>query len=243
MSKNTMMTVTLVGLIGLSAAFVPWEKFRRPSTAEVKEQLRERFEQYAQLRLDDDWVALYEMVVPKNRERIDRNKFLQLYGHGMMKALEIELVDIGFTPQLGSGATKIRIKSQLQVDKLPPQQRASLRVDSPDDLVQTGESDIAWERYGGLWYFRLDQEILSGQSGGQPITPLGPAPKQGAAPGGAGPAGQVLLPHGALPGPAGNGCTGGTVRLPGLWSRRGQATGEPHHCAPESQLVPAPPEG
>jgi hypothetical protein len=95
---------------------------------------------------------------------------LQFYGHGMLATRSMELVDLGFDERLNVGSTKFHVVTELLREKLPPQARG-VQVNSPEDLRREGDLELEWQRVGGQWYYLMDDEVVSGQAGGQPIVP------------------------------------------------------------------------
>lgn len=170
-SKGSAQTFVLIAAIAVCLYFVPWDALERETKAEVKDALRKRFEQYAELRLADDWNALYDMTLPRHRERVDRRTFLNFHGLGYLIAKEVELLQLGFDEQLNTGATKLRVVVELQADKLPI--KGPLKA-GKDDLIKETELQLDWQRIGGEWYFAMEQDIVSGLSGGQKIQPMLP---------------------------------------------------------------------
>ncbi len=174
--KSTWTTVGLIVAIILCAAFVPWTDLGRESKSTVKEALKTRFAEYAALRMQDDWNALYDMTLPRHREQVDRTKFLSFYGRGVLIPRKIELIDVAYTERLNIGATKFFSRVEMVLDKLPPAHRKGLQVNSPDDLIKEGEQELGWMRVGGQWYFEMAPEVVSGQSGGRAISAFGEKP-------------------------------------------------------------------
>ena len=172
--------IILIGIIVALLTFaVPWGKLVRPSKTAVRESLKAAAQDYATLRINDQWEALYDMVAPAHRRKVDKGSFLKFYGHGMIDTVAMELTFLDYTEGLELGKTKFTLNSKVRPEKLPPSQRRSLQYDKPEDLEQEGNLELTWERHGGNWYFHLDGEVVSGQSNGESIRgAFDPAPDQ-----------------------------------------------------------------
>jgi len=127
--------------------------------AAAEADLEKRFEAFAALKKSEDYVALYDMVDPSEREVLDLRSFLSYYilvTHGMWFA------GAEFDWAQGTAIVSANIHAELRTDRLP----AGYRVDnaSPEDTHVEQTLLMTWVRNGGEWYFRVDQDVLRGQN-------------------------------------------------------------------------------
>lgn len=126
--------------------------------------LRERFELYRKLRLQDDVVALYDLTDPEQRTRIDLRSFLSYYGHGMVRFDGIQLDSIEIDWERGEAIVTATTSAELLVDKLPRNYKLSMKQGADDTRIEAPNA-YSWVRRGdGQWYFRMDQQIVNGQT-------------------------------------------------------------------------------
>lgn len=126
--------------------------------------LRERFELYRKLRLQDDFVAMYDLSDPEQRATIDLRTYLSYYGHGMVRFHELRLDSLEFDWPHGEATVTATTNAELLVDKLPSSYRVSMKNGEDDTRIEAPNS-FAWVRRGdGQWYLRMDQQIVSGRT-------------------------------------------------------------------------------
>lgn len=165
----------LLGLIG-AVAYGGWQLNQEPVDrfeASGEELLRDRFLSYVDLRKNDDWVAIYDMVDPYERRDMDLGGFLGVYGQGVMKTHEITARDLDINSITRRARVTVTTEAELVVSKLPAQYRNSLKVEDPAELKRTMDHAIGWVWRGDNWYFSLEEEVMQGQTAdGQAISPL-----------------------------------------------------------------------
>lgn len=154
--------VLLVGVVVYGIATQP------PSR---EERLADRFDQYVSLRIADDTVALYEMVAPEQRAKMDLPTYIQFYGQGVFKTHSIVQHAVDLDVDLGTATMDVTTDGELNVDRLPPNVSASLRVDDADALRQKRQHPLEWVWRSGDWYVLIESDVLEGQTAdGKPIT-------------------------------------------------------------------------
>lgn len=165
----------IVALAG-AVAYGAWELTREPVDPFLEDAegtLRDRFASYVELRKQDDWTAIWEMVDPVEREQMDLPTFMGVYGQGVMKTNDIVERDLDINFNTRRALLAVTTDAELVVSKLPPQYRASLRVDDPADLRRKMEHDLGWVWRNGEWYFSLDAEVLGGvDAQGRTVSPV-----------------------------------------------------------------------
>lgn len=140
-----------------------------PESAPIDEKaaeagLRERFELYRKLRMQDDVVAMYDLSDPDQRAKIDLRTYLSYYGHGMVRFDELRLDSIEIDWERGEAIVTATTSAELLVDKLPRNYKLSVKQGADDTRIEAPNA-YAWVRRGdGQWYFRMDQQIVSGQT-------------------------------------------------------------------------------
>src|SRR5262249_50899117 len=138
-----------------------------------KPKLEARLEEYRAKRMIDDWVGVYDLVDPAQKKAMPVAEFLSYFGHGYIRLTDFKVKDGHVDEEKATGTTIAATKATLVPDRLPPQYRKGLRM-GPDDNGG-GESDLSldwvWktekQKDGSVasnWFFRLDQEVVSGKS-------------------------------------------------------------------------------
>lgn len=141
-----------------------------PESAPIDEKaaeagLRERFELYRKLRMQDDVVAMYDLSDPDQRAKIDLRTYLSYYGHGMVRFDDLQLEDIRFDWNKREATMIVKTSAELLVEKLPRSYRLSARTGA-DDMRSEATAPMLWVRHGdGQWYFRMDAQVAAGQTG------------------------------------------------------------------------------
>ncbi len=140
--------------------------------------LRARIALYTDLRKANDWDTLYDMVDPAQRAKVDKGRFLSLYGQGVLKTNSIELLGLEIDYETLDAVAQVETEAELVIAKLPAHVRASLQVPSREELVRTTEHLLLWTWEEGDWYFCLDDAIERGKDDqGRTITPVVPTSK------------------------------------------------------------------
>ncbi len=179
-SKGLLFHIPAIGLLIAALVYGVTLHGSRPASGpveldreEAEEDLRERFEEFAEVRSTEDWQAMYELVDPVEREKVDLGSFLNFYGRGVLRAHSTELVEIEFGEGNRSAMVKVATDGELVIEKLPPQYRSNLRVDDPAQLRGVQQHTIPWVWRQGEWYYRLDPEIVTGRDPtGKPVESL-----------------------------------------------------------------------
>jgi hypothetical protein len=154
-------------LFALLAALIAggWNIARGPADpfADAEARLAARVDEYLELRRQDDWVSLYALAAPEHRQRVDIASFLGMYGHGVMRVVEIEAVSSSIDGEARTASVALKTEAELVPAKLPPQYRASLKEEHPEHLRRSIEHDLAWVWRADDWYFEMDPEIVTGR--------------------------------------------------------------------------------
>jgi hypothetical protein len=119
--------------------------------------LRRRVASQCALRLEEDFAALYQLVAPADRERIDLRGFLEVYGGGVLVVEELLPLEIEVDPSGEFADVLMRTVGRLELERLPERYRQTLRTPDPEALVRELEHRVRWEQVDGEWYFRLDE--------------------------------------------------------------------------------------
>lgn len=176
-SKNTssLSGWALIGFLAVAAGYGIWsfpgntaqagesraieETQPLPETAEAD--LEARFEQYAAARLEEDWVAVYDLVDPAQREVVDLASFLGVYGQGVLRTHELSCRSIEIDEDTASAEVRAYSVSELVVERLPDQFRAGFQVpDDPEELRRSQEFSMAWVWSAGDWHYQMDNEVV-----------------------------------------------------------------------------------
>lgn len=141
-------------------------------TEAAERDLRQRFEVFRELKLEDDHVALYDLVDPMERTAVDLRTFLEFYDHGFVRVNELTLESIDFDWEHQRAVVSARTMAELVLENLPPQYRPPA-PENPDDLKVDAPHKIRWVRRDGRWYFCLDEQLVRGKtSEGAKVRPL-----------------------------------------------------------------------
>jgi len=164
--------VTLLGFLGFGAW--KWEQLGRDAWEDSGPRLEERLGQYVELRLQNDWIALYDMVDPMHRERVPLKDFLNYFDHDVVETLELTVRKREVEPITRTAKVRLYTRGEFRPDRLPEQFRRGFRADgSPEDYRSETEFDLGWRWVGDEWYYQLDREFLMGRtSSGTGIKPL-----------------------------------------------------------------------
>jgi len=178
MSTKMISFVRRTALLGLAAAvgFGAWqlsysEADRFRDTAE--DDLRERFAEYVELRQEDAWPALYELVNPGERTQVSLKDFLNIYAQGILTTHDITIGKLDINYDLRVARIQATTEAELVIDNLPPQFRNGFRMpDDPEELRRVMEHEIIWVWRAGQWFYSLDEEVLTGHAQGDPDNPI-----------------------------------------------------------------------
>ncbi|MBL8727869.1 MAG: hypothetical protein JNM25_05530 [Planctomycetes bacterium] len=171
-SPTRKFTIALL-LIGISAclALLPWGTWFGKS---FDEKLTDRVAEYVRLRIQDDWVGIYAMTDAKDRRVVPIQRFLTLYGSGAIRTVSLTETARQIDAAAGTAQVDMTLDGELQIDKLPPQARATLRLQDPTATRQSGPASFQWVLRDGEWWLRMDREALTGRTAdGKPITATG----------------------------------------------------------------------
>lgn len=173
MNPSTRRYTIVLLLVGIAVclALLPWGRW---FGASADEKLTQRIAEYVQLRQRDDWVSIYAMADARDRRQVPIQRFLTLYGSGAIRMLSLS--EKSREVDLANGAAKVEmtLEGELQLDKLPPSARQTLRLEDKSALRQTGDFTSHWAWRDGNWWLRMEREAVTGRTGdGKPITSTG----------------------------------------------------------------------
>jgi hypothetical protein len=161
-----------VGLVPASAG-IP----SATATVELRLALERRVGHYLDLRLADRWPALYELTDPVQRRSVDLVRFLDAYGHGVLRVEDISARSLRLDPDRGLAIVDLHTEARLVPERLPPEFRRGLDVSDPEALRKSTDHAQHWVLRDGEWYYRLEDEIASGfDSEGQELRSVGAGP-------------------------------------------------------------------
>ena len=165
-----MKTSTLFRRLGMLAlagviALAGWDLLRgEPDPmANAEESLRQRVDEYVQLRRDDDWIKLYEFADPRQRRSVGMKQFLNFYDHGLLKIVAISADQVHVDEAAQRATVQLALTAELDVENLPPKLRAGFREDHPEHLQKHMEHEMRWTWFGGEWFYLMDDEVVSGK--------------------------------------------------------------------------------
>jgi hypothetical protein len=135
-----------------------------------------RVASYLALRRADDWVGLYELTDPAHRARVDRTRFLLMYGQGVLRVVDIEATAATIDSGTRTARVSLSTTAELVAERLPAQFRRGFHEDHPEHLRQEIAHELAWVWRDGEWWFEMDPELLTGHdAAGSAIELLGDA--------------------------------------------------------------------
>jgi hypothetical protein len=147
--------------------------------AEADARLAKRVDEYVALRLAGDWVKLYEMTPPEERERVNITNFLLCYGGGVIKVNELQQIGREIDEVKRTAKVELSLEGEIVPSMLPPPYN-TLNEPHPEHLHQRASVLLDWVWRGNDWYFAMDPALVSGKSaGGQLINLLPRVPTPG----------------------------------------------------------------
>lgn len=154
-----------IAVLICALAFTGWELAhgRRSSASPTAESLDARLQTYVDLRLAGNWLALYGMVAPQQRETVPELKFLAAYGTGVLTLHSLTVKSREIDAAAGTAMATMSLDAEMKAERLPEPYRSSLQIDDPAQLRKSHEVVIAWVWTDGEWYFELDPELLTGR--------------------------------------------------------------------------------
>ena len=162
--------VLLAGIGGLLWMLLDQESH----TEAAQRRFKERVAEYAQLRKDNDWVKLYDMLTPEHRKRKSLADFLQIFGTGVLKVHEMELLEYVMSPNDRVAEASLSVDMELDQSRLPEIAR-NVRIPDPSAKRRQEVLKLGWSWKDGDWYWHMDGQVLSGKdSQGDNITVYGP---------------------------------------------------------------------
>lgn len=168
---NKLPTVFLSIGIVTCVALLPWGKWFGEAP-EVR--LAARVAEYAKLRKQDDWVAIYSLMAPRDRKVVPLPNFLMLYGRGTLKTIDLREKSCEVDRPNAKAIVTMTLDAELQLDKLPPNVRRSLGPQDPAQLRKSSDFATEWEWADGEWWLRMDREAITGKNAeGRDVTPAG----------------------------------------------------------------------
>lgn len=172
--------VTLLGALGFGAW--KWDRIGHDEWENAEVRLQERLAEYSELRLNDDWPALYELVDPLHRDRVSLKSYLNFFDHDVVETLELSPRAKRVEPITRTAQVQMFTRGEFRPDRLPDQFRRGFRQGGkPEDYLSETEFTLKWRWIDDQWFYLLDREFLVGtDSSGSAITPLGEAAKNAA---------------------------------------------------------------
>jgi len=156
---------TLLGALGFGAW--KWDGLGHDEWVNAPERLQSRMAEYSDLRLQNDWVSLYEMVAPMHRSRMPLKKYLNYFDHDVIRTLEVAPRSTKIDPITRTALIQVFTRGEFLPENLPEQFRRGFRgAGTPDDYVNDTEFALSWHWVDDQWYFLLDAEILTGRGAG-----------------------------------------------------------------------------
>lgn len=167
-NSNRLVPILLLIGIALCIALLPWGRWFGKSRDEL---LSERVAEYVQLRLAEDWPAIYSLIDPGDRRIVPMQRFLVLYGSGAIKPLALSEIsrEVGAT----EAEVELNLDGELQLDRIPQSARNSLAGHDPAARRQAAPFETKWKWRDGKWWLLLDEQARTGRVEGRPIVPAG----------------------------------------------------------------------
>lgn len=168
--NKTLIPILSIGIL-VCLALLPWKRWCGP---DPETRLGVRIAEYAKLRKQEDWIAIYSLMDARDRKAVPLPTFLTLYGRGTLKTIELtEKVRQVDRPNATALVT-MTLDAELQLDKLPASYRKSLGPQDPANLRKTADFATEWSWSDGEWWLRMDKEATTGKSSeGRDVTPAG----------------------------------------------------------------------
>lgn len=124
--------------------------------------LAERVEEFRELRRKGDWVPLYDMVSPTQRQKFKLVKFLEFFGHGVLEVKRIDVVETSIDPEQRRAQVNFHLEAEVDLVRAPPQFR-NARIESPDDLRMVNDRmPVPWVWEDGEWYWEVEDQFVTG---------------------------------------------------------------------------------
>lgn len=182
--KTTIKLVILLLGIVACIAWLSRDLFAETFDGVASSRLAERIAQYESSRESNDWESVYELVDPKHRKIVDKDRFLNIFGSGVLHTREVETVSSDIDSENRTAKVVMKTDGELVVERLPPRYRRSLKVTDPAQLRRQSDLELTWVWRDGNWYFQLDRNILTGRnSEGREIRAVKNAPAKKSEPG------------------------------------------------------------
>lgn len=174
-AQGKLFPVLLVVGSAVCLALLPWSRWFGPSM-EPNELLTARVGEYVKARTADDWVAVYGLTAARDRKAVPLQRFIALCGQGVLKTIGMTEKARNIDVPKGEASVTFALEAELQLDRLPPNVRHSLHVESPNDLRKTDEYASSWYWESGTWWLRMPPEAVTGRAAdGREISLVKPA--------------------------------------------------------------------
>jgi hypothetical protein len=171
-------TIRRIGIVALFAAvaFGGYRAIQTPAVAAGADRLTERMDQYVALRRADDQVGIYQLTDPEQRKIKRLEKYLEFYGTGILKVIDMTYDDIRVDADANLARVRLKTTLQLIPERLPKPYN-NLDEEHPEHLRRSGEEELDWVWREDDWYLRMQREFVTGKSADgrslQGITPNG----------------------------------------------------------------------
>ena len=162
--KSNKIVVALL-LVGTAAClwFLPWsEWFGGPGSYERR--LTARVQSYCELRQQDDWAKIYELMDLRDRAKVPIARFMALYGAGAIKVHDLQSVSQTIDSSSGVADVELSLTGELVLDRLPAKYRQTLTGYKPDDLRKEENFQVQWSWSDGDWWLRMDRQAVTGRT-------------------------------------------------------------------------------
>ncbi|MEM7205827.1 MAG: hypothetical protein AAF628_36575 [Planctomycetota bacterium] len=158
-------TLLLLAAIAVLLWLIPWSRLGGVPFAEVaEERLNAQLAAYTDLRVNDDWVTLYEMTSPADREIVDRTRFLQMYGAGVMRVHGVKTNSIDIDAEKRTAKVQITVDGEIVPERLPPHARNGFQIEDPSKLRQQSPVTLTWVWSDEQWYWEMDAVVKTGMN-------------------------------------------------------------------------------
>ncbi len=170
-SSNKVVVGLLLAGIATCVALLPWGRWMG-GVPLYEARLTERTTEYARLRQEENWPAIYSLSDARDRRKITLPKYLVLYGLGAIKANAIKEKSRQVDTANGTATVQMSLDGELRLDRLSAQIRRSLASQDPQDLHKVSDFPTEWSWSDGDWWLRIDREALTGRNAeGKEIKP------------------------------------------------------------------------
>ena len=170
-SNKGVIALLAVGIAGC-IYMMPWGQWLHAQPSH-ESRLTERIAEYGQLRQQEDWVKVYDLMDQRDRNKVPRGRFLALYGPGALKVNSIVEKSRAIDTDKGIADVTLTLDGELRLDRLPARIRSTLGPTKPEDLKKQSDFTVQWAWSDNEWWLRMDNAAVTGKNAeGKQITPL-----------------------------------------------------------------------